>query len=226
MSQPKSSGNCPFCKKTMAKRAMSRHLETHFKKMPPVKGKKAYHLRVESGPYFLHLVMNATSSLTVLDSFLRKIWLECCGHLSRFSQGNVWVGNEVGKSRKANAVFAKGVKLNYVYDFGSSTELKIQVINEHPLSVKGVDLLSRNEPLELFCHNCKIAAGVYICTIHWGNPGGWIFCASCSEKHEAVCEDAADYAWGLVVNSPRMGECGYDGGTIDTKRDGVFKVSS
>jgi len=83
MSQPKSAGNCPFCKKSLAKRAMSRHLETHLAKMPPAAGKQAYHLRIEAGPYFLHVLMNATSSLTVLDSFLRKIWLECCGHLTR-----------------------------------------------------------------------------------------------------------------------------------------------
>jgi hypothetical protein len=26
-----------------------------------------------------------------------------------------------------------------------------------------------------------------------------------------------------IVNSPRMGECGYEGGRIDKKRDGVFE---
>ncbi len=224
MSQLKSEGSCPFCKKSLAKRAMSRHLETHLAKMPPKTGKQAYHLRIEAGPYFLHVLMNATSSLTVLDSFLRKIWLECCGHMSQFTQGSTW-GTEIGKSRKANAIFAKGVKLNYVYDFGTSTELKIQVMGEYPLAVKGIDLLSRNEPLDIFCHSCKKEAAANICSIHWGDTGGWMFCESCSEDHEAVCEDAADYAWMPVVNSPRMGECAYDGGTIDTERDGVFIVS-
>ena len=221
MSQLKSEGSCPFCKKSLAKRAMSRHLETHFAKMPPSAGKQAYHLRIETGPYFLHVLMNATSSLTVLDSFLRKIWLECCGHLSKFAQGSIW-GGEVGKSRKANAIFAKGVKLNYVYDFGTSTELKIQVIGEHALSAKGVQLLTRNEPLEIFCDTCKKRAAANICTVHWGEDDAY-FCESCYKKHEATCEEAEDY-WMPIVNSPRMGECGYDGGTIDTKRDGVFKI--
>jgi hypothetical protein len=27
-----------------------------------------------------------------------------------------------------------------------------------------------------------------------------------------------------VVNSPRMGVCGYEGGSIDVKRDGVLKI--
>ncbi|HDR51364.1 MAG TPA: hypothetical protein ENN90_07050 [Mariniphaga anaerophila] len=49
------------------------------------------------------------------------------------------------------------------------------------------------------------------------------FCETCSEKHAEECEDFADYAEMPVVNSPRMGECGYDGGTIDLERDGPFK---
>jgi len=223
MSQPKSEGSCPYCEKTMAKRGISRHLDTHLKKMSPTAGKLAYHLRIEGGPYFLNVLMNSTSSLTILDSFLRKIWLDCCGHLSRFSLGNVRRGGEIGKSRKANAVFGQGVKLSYVYDFGSSTELKIQTLGAFALPVKGIQLLSRNEPLELLCHRCKKEGATNVCSVHWGDAGGWFFCETCSEKHEAVCEDAEDY-WLPIVNSPRMGECGYDGGTIDTERDGAFKV--
>ena len=52
--------------------------------------------------------------------------------------------------------------------------------------------------------------------------GTGFFCDDCAEKHTKECEDFADYAEMPVVNSPRMGECAYDGGTIDTERDGVF----
>jgi len=34
----------------------------------------------------------------------------------------------------------------------------------------------------------------------------------------------ADYAAMPVVNSPRMGVCAYEGGTIDRERDGVYKM--
>lgn len=43
------------------------------------------------------------------------------------------------------------------------------------------------------------------------------------EKHTEECEDFNDYAQMPVVNSPRMGECGYDGGTIDLERDKPYR---
>ena len=36
--------------------------------------------------------------------------------------------------------------------------------------------------------------------------------------------DEFEYAGMPVVNSPRMGICGYEGGTIDTDRDGIYKM--
>ena len=36
------------------------------------------------GPYWLHLEVQGDVRLTVLDAFLRAIWLECCGHMSQF----------------------------------------------------------------------------------------------------------------------------------------------
>jgi hypothetical protein len=48
------------------------------------------------------------------------------------------------------------------------------------------------------------------------------FCNECAKKHAKKCDDFAEYAAMPVVNSPRMGVCGYEGGRIDTERDGVF----
>ncbi|HEX7243833.1 MAG TPA: hypothetical protein VF263_26335, partial [Longimicrobiaceae bacterium] len=48
------------------------------------------HLQVEdawTGQYWLHLEMNGSAALDDLDDYLRVIWLECCGHMSRFSVG-------------------------------------------------------------------------------------------------------------------------------------------
>ena len=59
-----------------------------------------------------------------------------------------------------------------------------------------------------------------MCTIH-----DWeAFCEDCIPIHEEECEGFTDYASLPVVNSPRMGECGYTGGSIDVERDGVFKM--
>ena len=40
------------------------------------------------------------------------------------------------------------------------------------------------------------------------------------DKYTLVAENPES----TVVNSPRMGECGYEGGSIDLERDGVYKM--
>lgn len=223
MSQLKSQAQCPYCNKVYAKRSISRHLEGHLKKMELHDSKSAFHLRVEAGPFFLQLLMNSNSSLTTLDKFLRQIWLECCGHMSQFTVGGMWA-TEIGKSRKAKDVFSFNKKVFYTYDFGSSTGLEIKVIAEHPIAAKGsVQLLTRNNPLAFMCHRCHTKPAEEICTAHYGDEDGWFFCEDCMELHSEDCSDAADYAAMPVVNSPRMGTCGYTGGSIDLERDGVFQ---
>ena len=39
------------------------------------------------------------------------------------------------------------------------------------------------------------------------------------EELKSECSDFDDYASMPVVNSPRMGVCGYEGGSIDLERD-------
>jgi hypothetical protein len=225
MAKMKSEGKCLYCQETKPKSSISRHLEKHLAGLEPEPGKTAWHIRAEAGYYFLQLLMDGEATLQRLDDFLRKIWLECCGHMSEFSIGGAWSGGKVGKNRKANDVFQAGMKLNYVYDFGSSTELDIKVVNQHPISVKDkILLLSRNEPLEIICSICKKKAATQICIVHRWETEDCMFCDDCVGQHEATCEDAADYALMPIVNSPRMGECGYEGGTIDLERDGVFGI--
>src|SRR5260370_31180368 len=45
------------------------------------------HLLVEGRDqpqYWMHLELPAEATLQTLDDFLRRTWLECCGHLSNF----------------------------------------------------------------------------------------------------------------------------------------------
>lgn len=222
MAKLKSEGKCLYCDKVSSKAGISRHLETHLKKMA-VEGtgsKQYFHIRVEADIMFLQLLISGDANFSKLDGFLRQIWLECCGHMSQF--GN-W-GSEIGKSRKVKEYFSKGFKTKYEYDFGSTTELTIKVIGEHFLKEKqAIVLLSRNEPLEIYCQSCGKEPASDICSVHLGYEEAF-FCEDCMEKHEETCEDA-EYAQLPVVNSPRMGTCGYTGGSIDTERDGVFTVA-
>ncbi|MDR1544508.1 MAG: hypothetical protein LBS50_08930 [Prevotellaceae bacterium] len=129
-------------------------------------------------------------------------------------------------SRKTDKVFYKGLKLEYEYDFGSSTELLLTVVEEYPVKAdEKIVLLSRNEPLEWLCDTCQKEPATQICTVHdWGNESQ--FCDKCAEKHAKKCKDFEEYAAMPIVNSPRMGVCGYTGGSIDIERDGVFcKIS-
>ena len=115
-----------------------------------------------------------------------------------------------------------GLKLEYDYDFGSTTSVSLQVMGSYKLNLKeNVLLLSRNEPLEILCSSCNKNAATAICSVHIEEGEGF-YCEACAAKHEEECEDFADYARMPVVNSPRMGVCGYTGGTIDTERDGVY----
>lgn len=204
-----------------------------------------------SAPYFLSLWMDGEATMGDLDDFLRAIWLECCGHLSAFrdpkrqGQGGMWdffeaeelleqgkvreyedlmekSRGEIPMRRTAKETFYKGMALEYEYDFGSTTALLVTVLGEYAVKAdKPIVLLSRNEPLGIMCESCGKAPAISMCNVCYGYDDEGIFCEKCAKKHERECSDFADYAEMPVVNSPRMGVCGYEGGTIDLGRDKI-----
>lgn len=206
-------------------------------------------------PYFLSLWVDGNATMKDIDNFLRDIWLECCGHMSAFrdpavrGNGGMWsffeaeelleagkikeyeklmeeTSGEIPMSRKVSKVLYPDQKLEYEYDFGSTTELTVTTLAEYPCKADSkIVLLSRNEPLDIRCDACGKAPATEICTIHgWGEDS--LFCPTCAKKHAKICNDFKDYASMPVVNSPRMGVCGYTGGGIDIERDGVYQVTS
>ncbi|MFM2268241.1 MAG: hypothetical protein RL757_1682 [Bacteroidota bacterium] len=227
-----SEGQCAYCKEILTQKKMSKHLEKHLKEkaIEKTSPNKSFHIRVEEGPYFLNLLVDANAQLVLLDDFLRAIWLECCGHMSTlmdkskkydFDFDDDTIGEDM--SQTAKQLFQKGQKLKYEYDMGSTTRLDITVLEEYSVSaLGGIQILSRNEPLKLLCHLCNEKPAVKMCSIHnWNEPS--LFCKSCSTKHKKECDDFADYSAMPIVNSPRMGICGYEGGRIDKKRDAAWK---
>ena len=230
MSEPKSEGKCIYCAEIFAKNGISRHLTSHIKRVEKIQSTKktSFFIKVTGGDlYFLYLLVHEDSTLRDLDSYLREIWLECCGHLSSFEMKGArmmldWFEGEdeygIDMGTKVNKLFEKGQKFNYEYDFGSTTQLEISVLNEFTIRDKDkIFLLSRNEPLVFSCDTCGENPAEAICTICY--PGENMFCATCGEAHSEECEDFAEYAEGIIVNSPRMGVCAYEGGTIDVERD-------
>ncbi|MFL5692885.1 MAG: hypothetical protein ACJ795_13865 [Ktedonobacteraceae bacterium] len=109
-------------------------------------------------------------------------------------------------------VLKVGQKFNHEYDFGSTTELSLKVLAEREGAyikdedgdLVGVIPMARNEPPVIPCRVCgkpatKVIGGYYSA---WDGA----LCDTCP-----VGDDEAEMML-PVVNSPRVGVCGYDGG--------------
>jgi len=219
----KDEGVCRFCLKTFAGSSIGRHLTDckakKEKDQNESSGKKKtmiYHLKIWGyKPYWLHVEMKATAKLSALDGFLRDIWLECCGHLSEFRINGIEysaaedIGGGWGMETESMDVQLKKVlhikdKFGYEYDFGSTTELAGQVYAQREGFLKDkVRILARNNPPQFQCVDCSNEATQ--------------LCMDCEEFYCDTClEDLEEHECGEemalpVVNSPRMGVCGYGG---------------
>ena len=153
--------------------------------------------------FWLDLAVKPEAKLKDVDRFLRRIWLECCGHMSEFYGGT---HHKVSMNTKVSEAFGSGAdRLGYVYDFGSSTELIVALSGTVEGSAKGaVRLVARNEaptwpcdvcdePATAVCTQCLYEGKGYCCTAH------------------APSHDCGDEMLLPVANSPRMGVCGYTG---------------
>jgi hypothetical protein len=234
-SELKSEGKCVYCNQMFAKAGITKHLDKHLQDLEREQKttETAFHVKIQVDEMFLHLLVSSGAQLVDLDEFLRAIWLECCGHMSSFKQkGKRYEIDyddedaDFGEpmSELIANIFKEDMVLQYDYDFGSTTALEIKVLKSYYVSVKEpITLLSRNKPLPIMCGMCKTQAAVKICSVHMYEEYAF-YCKDCQKKHAKVCPDFKDYAAMPVVNSPRMGVCAYEGGSIDKKRDGVFKV--
>jgi hypothetical protein len=220
-----SRGQCVFCKKSYAKGGIKRHLQTcraRKQAQAAVTGRSKalvlYHLVAEGlydPDYWLHLEIPATLTLEDLDQFLRGIWLECCGHLSMFEiSGQRYTQlfddgfffDDKDMNVKSGQIFSPGLDIGYEYDFGSSTYLKLRVVGTRTGKVakKDIRIIARNNPPEIPCHVCGKPA-TDVCTLCIYEGTGWV-CETHAENHEC-----GDEYFLPVVNSPRVGVCGYTG---------------
>jgi len=218
--RPERKGTCAYCSEIITRRSVMKHLDTCQKRQESLREAEAserptetlWHLRVQDAydkDFWLDIEMRGAATLAKLDDYLRAIWLECCGHLSEFTIGG-WGGDKVGMSRKADKIFEEGLTLRHLYDFGTTSETDVRVLGlrsgkattKHPIV-----LLARNLQPEAACQEC-------------GQPAGW-WCAECAyedDKEGFLCdvhvEDHPHQDYGepvALVNSPRLGMCGYDG---------------
>lgn len=173
---------------------------------------RLFQLRVqdaERGDFWLDLEMRGLAPLAELDAYLRAIWLECCGHLSRFSVGG-WSGDELPKLRRAGDAFAEHAVLTHIYDFGTESVTRVRVIgvrDGRPLTTHAITLLARNVMPAKECADCGgVATHLCMeCVIEHEAPG--TLCDAHTRTHPH-----REYGRLLrLVNSPRLGLCGYTG---------------
>lgn len=217
---PENPGTCVFCGETITRRGVSKHLDKCPKYQEALQSAASssqpfetlWHLRVQDAAnkdFWLDLEMNGSATLDKLDKYLRAIWLECCGHLSKFTIGG-WGGLDIGNARKGDSIFEPGLVLRHLYDFGTTSETDIKVVGQregkattrHPIA-----LLARNQMPEALCQEC-------------GQPAKWLCLECLYEDNETgfLCDDHVeehpheDYGEpAQLFNSPRVGMCGYDG---------------
>ena len=213
-------GACAFCGREMTRSGMARHLDACPKRKEAVAAAEAkggtplpiYHLQVQDawgGDYWLHLEMDGNATLECLDQYLRAIWLECCGHMSRFSVGG-WGGEEKDFEMKALEVFGEVGELTHQYDFGTTSETLIKARGFRrgmPLAEKPIYLMARNHQLPILCAECGEPAThlCFECLYEEGEEGTLCAKHAASHAHEDYGEPAP------LVNSPRVGMCGYTG---------------
>ncbi|MFN0109713.1 MAG: hypothetical protein ACKVZH_12740 [Blastocatellia bacterium] len=213
-------GLCSYCNQEIAKNTVAKHLSACPQRREVLakaeassrKSEKIYHLRVQNAyfkDFWFDLEMRGTATLENLDNYLRKIWLECCGHLSEFSEEG-WGSEDLPKDLKLSEALQPGDKCVHIYDFGTETVTHISVTDvregkattKHPIA-----LLVRNKLPDTACIGC-------------GKPAGWI-CQECQIEDQVsglLCDDCVEdhpheeYGEPMeLCNSPRTGVCGYEG---------------
>ena len=221
-------GYCKYCGKEYTRGGMLRHLVSCKDRNAALlkeTGKECGHFELliyhkYEKTYWLIIEMPETAKLSDLDQFLRDIWLECCGHLSCFQIE--WDTYEVLPDKRWNPdtksmnctlrkVLSPGMVFSYEYDYGSTTELVIEVKNYRPgkRGKEKVTILSRNQMPEYVCNKCGKNPAA------WVNPMGYydgepFWCEDCYSKAEEEGEEETDFFL-PVCNSPRMGVCAYTG---------------
>ncbi|MFH0837373.1 MAG: hypothetical protein V1870_04550 [Candidatus Aenigmatarchaeota archaeon] len=220
-------GKCLYCSEMLTKGGMSKHLQTCKSRdsffesiMNKDDTNVVFLIQISGGrDYWLFLEINSFSILSDLDLFLRNIWLECCGHLSCFTINGIEYHSDKESVRDLGGVLMKaplsrilnpGLVFEHEYDFGTTTHLLLKVIEARHGKLKaGIKLVSRNQAPIFECNLCK-AKATEICDECKCEDRKYLFCKTCAKKHE--CGDEMLFP---IVNSPRVGQCGYTGNDED-----------
>ncbi|MCB2340468.1 SEC-C metal-binding domain-containing protein [Clostridium estertheticum] len=217
-------GKCYYCNEKLSERTVKKHVkgckvrkEKIGKSIASSKKTKGQYIlsilpQYGSKEYSLYIAIDIDLTLKNLDSFLRDIWLECCGHLSSFIIDDINYDSSIEDEFelfpqtetmdfKLRQVISVGDKFKYDYDFGSTTALKLEVIDEYVVgeNYSQIEILSRNDEIQNFCANCNQKAK------YFDYEEEKYYCGDCIDE-DGDMVDEFEY-----TNSPRDGVCGYVG---------------
>jgi hypothetical protein len=233
--RPQSKGKCVYCGAVYTKSGMGKHLSTCSARAGVIdtanrenktKSRKWLLLEIAGAfvsGYWIYLEIDAAATLKTLDQFLRDIWLECCGHLSKFDiEGRSYSVSpmagygERGMNIALEKVLKVGTEFQHEYDYGTPTELVLKVVGERTGvgGDKAFTILARNDAPVFECDRCHKQPATLVCTICMYGGDEIFVCETCKKQHTCYINEKDDYMFLPVVNSPRMGECGYTGSEI------------
>ena len=213
-------GNCGYCGREFTKGSMLKHLPTCPRRAEIVaesdrkrdKASSIGHLRVldETGDFWLDLEMQGSATLQDLDRYLRAIWLECCGHLSRYSTGGWGEEDDLSMDTTIDRILQPGVEIVHFYDFGDTSETLVRgvaVREGRPTTSRPIALMARNNMPDTPCMECDQTATHFCVECLYEHDADGMLCRQHEETHPH-----GDYGDPLpMANSPRTGMCGYDG---------------
>ncbi|MCE2508769.1 MAG: hypothetical protein J4G04_05665 [Nitrosopumilaceae archaeon] len=217
-------GECRVCGAKYTARGMAPHMKKHMAKA--FGDPDRFIIRIDQGPqgpFWMYVQVSTEATFGVLDRFLRAVWMECCGHLSEFTVG----GKSAGKRKRLSAVLSGGAGFAYQYDMGDTTALRLTVMGRSarlidlgglvrndayfpPPMVVGegkVRIVALHEKVRYNCEKCGKAAS-YVCP-QCIYDGTGACCEVCAPSHG--CGDDMLLA---AAQSPRVGTCGFEGGSL------------
>jgi tetrahydromethanopterin S-methyltransferase subunit E len=129
--------------------------------------------------------------------------------MSQFSLGG-GLERQIGMRRKIGDVFQGNDELTHIYDFGTSSETLVKLVGTREgkgTTSKEIALMARNQMPENVCIECGQPAThlCFECIIEedtWGT-----LCDKHAKNHPHNNYDEPI----SLINSPRLGMCGYDG---------------
>jgi hypothetical protein len=171
--------------------------------------------------YYMYALFDASSTFSDIDIFLKEMWVECCGHLSGFSNLNsqIKIKNSTLISKYPNqSTFL------YEYDYGSTTQvffefIEILNLNKKTKTKQPIELLLRNDPPYIKCYSCDKNSVFYYEDMSFCREDSYGFYL---EKPKEIKETKVikktkepkeiriqkEYLL-PILNSPRSGVCGY-----------------